>query len=402
MESDRPTLDFADEAFQQNPYPALSTLREHAPIVRFEPTGQWLVTRHGEVHAALRDRRMGRSYEHRYAHEVFGRPEPDARWAEFAAHERWSLLQLEPPDHTRIRSLIARAFTPGSVAALRPFMERTAGRLLTELAPEFDLVSEYAQPYSIAVICELLGVPTNRAPQLLEWSHAIVKMYELSTPDDQKAAANDAAREFMSYAYELLATKRHSPDTGLLSRLASVEEAGSTLSDDEIVCTLIVLLNAGHEATVNTLGNGVRALMLHREQWNRLRNGEVATASAVEELIRWDPPLQLFERWVLDEGVVIAGQALPVGAEIAMLFGAANRDPRRFSDPDRFDVGRGDGTHVGFGGGIHFCVGAPLARLELDIALAALVRARPELEIRAEPRFNPTFVIHGLTRLLVS
>lgn len=390
-----------DDAFLQNPYPSLSELRERGPIHWNEATSQWLITRHADVHSTLRDRRLGRVYDHRYTHADFGRPEPDPRWADFSAHERWSLLQLEPPDHTRIRSLIARAFTPGSVADLRPFMEHTASSLLASLPREFDVVTEYAQPYSIAVICELLGVPTDRAAQLLSWSHAIVKMYELSTPDEQKVQATEAARDFMSYARELLELKRATPDGRLLSRLATVEDAGKQLTDDEIICTLIVLLNAGHEATVNTMGNGMRGLMLHRSEWDRIVTGRVSSAVAVEEMIRWDPPLQMFERFVLDEGVEIAGQPVAVGDEVAVLFGAANRDPRKFPDPDRFDVGRADATHVGFGGGIHFCVGAPLARLEIDVALSALVRDRPRAVLAAEPTFHPTFVIHGLTGLRV-
>jgi cytochrome P450 len=263
------------------------------------------------------------------------------------------------------------------------------------------VVTEFAQPYSITVICELLGVPTDRSAQLLDWSHAIVKMYELTTPDAQKKQATDAAREFMAYARELLRAKRAEPDSRLLSRLAAVEEEGKQLTDDEIICTLIVLLNAGHEATVNTVGNGMRALMLHRDEWNRLVTGRVSSTAAVEEMIRWDPPLQMFERFVLDQGLEIAGQPVAVGDEVAVLFGAANHDPRKFADPDRFDIGRGDATHVGFGGGIHFCVGAPLARLEIAEALAALVRWRPQAELSSEPRFHRTFVIHGLTGLQV-
>ena len=394
-------FDTTDPAFVQDPYPVLDALREAAPIFWYEPSHQWMVTRHADVHAALRDRRMGRIYSHRYSHESVGRAAPDARWADFWEHERWSLLSLEPPDHTRIRSLIARAFTPGSITALRPHMERVAAGHLAVCRDKgtFDLLGDYAQPYSVAVICALLGVPTADTAALLDWSHAIVRMYELVTPDSQRAAASAAAREFVAYTRDLIAQKRTRPDDQLVSRLVQVEEAGDRLTEDEIVCTVIVLLNAGHEATVNTMGNGTLALMRHRRQWDRLTAGEVAPATAVEELVRYDAPLQLFERWVLDDGVEIAGQPLAVGDEIAMLFGAANRDPRHFADPDRFDVGRGDATHVGFGGGIHFCVGAALARLELDVALGTLVRGAPGIELQAEPRYHDAFAIHGLREL---
>ena len=397
-------FDTTDPAFQQDPYPVLNALREAGPIFWYEPSGQWMVTRHADVHAALRDRRMGRSYAHRYTSAELGRADPDPRWADFHRHERWSLLSLEPPDHTRIRSLIARAFTPGSITALRPTMEAAAADLLAACRAngDFDLIADYAQPYSVAIICALLGVPTIDTARLLRWSHAIVKMYELVTPDAQKEAATSAAREFMDYTRALIEARRAEPDGLLVSRLAQVEDGGARLTDDEIVCTVIVLLNAGHEATVNTMGNGTRALMRHPAQWARLVTGDVAPVTAVEEMIRWDSPLQIFERWVLDDGVVIAGQPIGVGEEIAMLFGAANRDPRRFADADGFDVGRGDATHVGFGGGIHFCVGAPLARLELEVALGALVRACPGLTLVQEPRYHDAFAIHGLQALRVA
>lgn len=399
-------LDLTDPGFLQDPYPVLAALREAAPVIWYPPTGQWLITRHADVWSTLRDRRLGRTYSHRFTDEQFGREAPDPRWADFAAHERWSLLQLEPPDHTRIRSLIARAFTPTSVSAMRPFMASTASLLLADLSrrgASFDLIADYAQPYSVAVICELLGVPTTHAHLLLAWSHAIVKMYELTTPDYQKVEANRAAADFMVYIRELLAERRAGPDDRLVSRLLAVEEEGRRLTDDEIVCTVIVLLNAGHEATVNTMGNGVNAMLGSPGQWNRLVAGEVPAAVAVEEMVRFDAPLQLFERWVLDEGVEIAGQPMRVGDEVAMLFGSANRDPRKFPDPDRFDIGRGDATHVGFGGGIHFCVGAALARLELEVALGSLVSACPDLHLAGAPvRYHDTFVIHGLRSLQVS
>ena len=174
---------------------------------------------------------------------------------------------------------------------------------------------------------------------------------------------------------------------------------GITLTEAEMISTVMVLLEAGHEATVNSLGNGMRAMMLHRDQWQRVTAGEVAARTAIEDMIRWDAPLQLFERWVLDDGVEIAGQPIPVGAEVAMLFGSANRDPRRFTDPGRFDVGRGDTAHVGFGGGIHFCIGAPLARLELETSLAQLAARFPQVELAADPVYHPTFVLRGLTAL---
>ena len=251
----------------------------------------------------------------------------------------------------------------------------------------------------MAVICALLGVPVADGPRLLAWSHAIVKMYEFATPDDERAAADRAAGEFIDYVRALIAARRTDPRTDLISELVQVAEAGDRLTEDEIIGTVIVLLNAGHEATVNTLGNGMRALLRHPDEWARVTSGEVPSGVAVEELLRWDPPLQLFERWVLEDGVELGGRRFAVGERIGMLFGSANRDPERFSDPDVFDVGRGDATHIGFGGGLHFCIGAPLARLELEVSVEALRTRAPALTLVEPPGYQPYFVIRGLTGL---
>jgi cytochrome P450 len=354
------------------------------------------------VRACLRDRRLGRNFRHVGSEEEFAAAEPlDPRWQAFWDSERWSLLWLEPPEHTRIRKLVAAAFTPRSVEALRGPCEELARELLPEGA--FDLLRDYAQPYSIAVICRLLGVPTDRARDLLDWSHAMVKMYELDTTLAQAEAATEAAAEFRDYVLGLVEERRRDPQDDLVTRLVEARVEGRQLSDPELVSTIIVLLNAGHEATVNTLGNGVLALLRHPQQWARLVGGEVEPAAAVEELIRWDPPLQLFERWVLEDGVEIAGEPVPRGDKVALLFGSANRDPRVFDDPDAFDVARGNAAeHIGFGGGIHVCIGAPLARIELAAALGALVERAPGLSLAEEPRRNRAFVIWGLERLEVA
>lgn len=391
----------SDPGFIADPYAVLNEIREAVPGFRNPSTGQWTITRFADVHETLRDRRLGRSYTHRYSHAEVGRAEPDQRWSSFHQHEAWSLLCLEPPDHTRIRRLVAKVFTPRSVAALRPQIEGFATELLDRCADmgRFELLSDFAQPYSVAVICSMLGVPRADTRLLLDWSHDIVKMYELTTTDGVRSRANTAAAEYIAYTKALIAEKRRSSDGLLVSELVRVEDEGDVLTEDEIVSTTMVLLEAGHEATVNTLGNGTRALMLHRDQWQRLVSGEVPAKVAIEELLRWDSPLQLFERWVLEDGVEIAGQRLEVGEEVAMLFGSAQRDPRRFADPDRFDVSRGDTAHIGFGGGIHFCVGAPLARQELEVSLAGLVQRFPGLELADEPVYQPNFVIRGLQAL---
>lgn len=394
-------FDPGDPGFLADPYPVLARLREAAPAWAYPDRGVILLTRFDDVHAALRDRRLGRAYDHRYTDAEFGRPGPDPRFPQWNASERFSLLNLEPPDHTRLRRLVSKVFTAASVANLRPEIERLAQQQLSGLPLKFDLIGQFAQPFSIAVICTLLGVPVSDGQLLLDWSHAIVKMYEFRVDAEEQDRAERAAGAFIEYVTELIDARRRDPRSDLISELVAVSDAGDRLTVDEIVGTVIVLLNAGHEATVNTLGNGMRALQLHPEQWQRAVTGEVPAGVAVEEMIRWDPPLQLFERWVLDDDVEIAGNTLGPGDRIAMLFGSANRDGRRFPDPDRFDVGRGDSTHIGFGGGLHFCIGAPLARLELTVALD-LLRALPHLELVEIPTYQPYFVLRGLSALHLS
>ena len=393
------SFDPTDPGFLADPYPTLAALREESPIFYEESLERWFVTRHADVRACLRDRRLGRNFRHVGSDDEFGATPLDPRWQGFWDTERWSLLWLEPPDHTRIRRLVAAAFTPRSVEALRAPATQLARELLEPHAERgrMELLRDYAQPYSIGVICQLLGVPTDRGSDLLDWSHAMVKMYEFDTTDAQASAATEAAAEFRGYVLDLIERRQREPRDDMVTALVEARVDGGRLTEAEIVSTIIVLLNAGHEATVNTLGNGIRALLRHREDWDRLVAGEITPALAVEELIRWDPPLQLFERWVLEDGVEIAGRPVPKGQKLALLFGSANRDPRVFPDPDRFDIERGNAAeHIGFGGGIHVCIGAPLARIELEASLRTLVEHAPRLELAAEPRRNPAFVIWGL------
>jgi cytochrome P450 len=391
-------FDPGDPAFIADPYPALAALREEAPVLYDERLDRWLVTRHEDVRASLRDRRLGRNFRHVGTEAEFKAAPLDPHWQAFWDVERWSLLFVEPPEHTRIRKLVAAAFTPRAVESLRAPSEALARELLDSCLGRgrFELLYDFAQPYSITLICKLLGVPTDRHRDLLDWSHRHVKMYEFDTTEEQAESATRAAAEFREYVLELIAERRRAPRDDMVSGLVEARVDGSSLSDYEIVSTVVVLLNAGHEATVNTLGNGVTALLRSPAQWRRLVEGEVTAQAAVEELIRFDPPLQLFERWVLEEGVEIAGTPIPRGEVISMLFGSANRDPRVFEDPDRLDVGRPNAAeHIGFGGGIHVCIGAPLARIELEASLRTIVERAPRLELAAEPRRVPAFVIRG-------
>jgi cytochrome P450 len=395
------TLEFnpSDPGFIANPYPTLGHLRESARV--FYDTGwqRWFVTRHEDVRSCLRDKRLGRNFRHVMSPEEIGVPPLDSRWQAFWETERWSLLWLEPPDHTRIRKLVAAAFTPRSVEALREPARELAREFLEPLAEagEMELLYDYAQPYSIAVICRMLGVPLDRHRDLLDWSHRMVKMYEFDVPVEAAEAANRAAGEFQDYVRELIRERRAHPRADMVTALVEARVDGSRLSDDEIVSTVIVLLNAGHEASVNTLGNGMLAFAHHPEQWRRVVQGEVSAVVAGEEMIRFDPPLQLFERWVLTDDCAIGDVPIPRGAKIALLFGAANRDPRTFEHPDEFDVGRENAAqHIGFGGGIHVCIGAPLARVELEASIDALRRWWPDFQLAEEPRRTGAFVIWGL------
>ena len=395
-------FDPSDPEFLADPYPVLNRLREQVPLFYDAERERWFVTRHEDVRGCLRDKRLGRNFRHVLTPEEIGVPPLDPRWHAFWDSERWSLLWLEPPDHTRLRKLVAAAFTPRSVEALREPAHALARELLEPLAEagEMELLYDYAQPYSIAVICRMLGVPLDRHRDLLDWSHRMVKMYEFEVPLDAAQAANIAAAEFQDYVRELIGERREHPRDDMVTALVQARVDGGRLSDDEIVSTVIVLLNAGHEASVNTLGNGMLTFARHPDQWRRVVDGSVPASAAGEEMIRFDPPLQLFERWVLTDDFALGGVPIPRGAKIALLFGSANRDPRVFDRPDEFDIARENAVqHIGFGGGIHVCIGAPLARIELEASLEALRHSWPDFRLGEEPRRTGAFVIWGLEAL---
>src|SRR6266513_610473 len=272
-----PAFDPSDPRFLEDPYPALNRLRESAPVFYDEGRERWFVTRHEDVRSCLRDKRLGRNFRHVMTSEEIGVPPLDPRWQAFWATERWSLLWLEPPDHTRLRKLVAAAFTPRSVEALREPARALARELLEPLAEvgDMELLYDYAQPYSISVICRMLGVPLARHRDLLDWSHRLVKMYEFEVPLEAAHAANEAAAEFQQYDRELIGDRRANPRDDMVTALVQARVDGGRLSDDEIVSTVIVLLNAGHEASVNTLGNGMLAFARHEEQWRRVVDGDI-------------------------------------------------------------------------------------------------------------------------------
>jgi cytochrome P450 len=391
-------LDLGDPDVVADPYPSFRRARAEAPVQWHEGLGLWLAFTHAEANAVLRDRRLGRIWRDK---------EPADRFGSFNLIHRNAILEMEPPDHTRLRRLISTAFARGHVERLRPWVEELAGRLVDGLversdgAQPVDLLSGMAEQLPVAVIAELLGVPEADRPLLRPWSNAIVKMYEYGRTTAVESAAEDAAAEFVAYLRELAAERRQNPGEDLLSHLVSVRDAeGDKLTEDELVTTCILLLNAGHEATVNVSGNGTLALLQHPEQLRRLREDRSLLPTAIEELMRFDSPLQLFER-TATEDVEIGGVTVERGRKIAALLGSANRDPAVFVEPDTLDVGRTENPHISFGAGVHFCIGAPLARVELQASFGALLDRTSSLELGAEPRRRPEFVIRGLADLPV-
>ncbi|WP_369037686.1 cytochrome P450 [Streptomyces adonidis] len=391
-----------DPAFVADPYPAYAELRARGRVVYYEPTNQWLVPHHADVSTLLRDRRLGRTYQHRFTHEDFGRTAPPPEHEPFHTLNDHGMLDLEPPDHTRIRRLVSKAFTPRTVEGLKPYVERLAGELVADLvkAGGGDLLTDVAEPLPVAVIAEMLGIPeADRAP-LRPWSADICGMYELNPSQDTAARAVQASVEFTEYLRELIATRRKEPGDDLISGLIAAYDEGDRLTEQEMISTCVLLLNAGHEATVNATVNGWWALFRNPAQLAALRADHSLIPSAVEELMRYDTPLQLFERWVLDE-IEIDGTVIPRGSEVALLFGAANHDPEVFADPGVLDLTRTENPHISFSAGIHYCIGAPLARIELAASMGALLRGAPTLRLGEEPVRKPNFVIRGLEGLSV-
>jgi cytochrome P450 len=382
-------FDPSDPAFAADPYPTFATLRAVGPVHHVPKLGMAVAVSHAACSEVLRNRSLGR---------IWSDATPIERFTSFNLLHRNSLLENEPPTHTRLRRLVSAAFGRGHVERLRPWVADLADELVELLASGGDLLATLAAPLPVAVIAELLGVPAADRPLLVPWSNAIVKMYEYNLPEPQRVAAEQAAAEFVAYLRDLSAT----PAAGsLISDLVTVRDSDDRLNQDELVATAVLLLMAGHEATVNVIGNGVLALLRNRDQWQRLVDDPSLVPTAVEEMIRYDAPLQLFERTATAD-VTIAGFSLRAGEKIAALLGAAARDPEVFDRPDVFDVGRDPNPHLGFGAGIHYCVGAPLARVEITAALTALVRRMPALELAGEPERRPEFVIRGLRTLAVS
>ena len=334
-------LDLTDLHFLDDPYPTLARLRAAGPLHWHEQTGQWLAVTYQAANGLLRDRRFGRLWRDKEPVETF---EP------FNVLHRHQMMENEPPAHTRLRSLVASAFARGHVQRLRPTVQATADALLDAVdTKSFDLITDYAEPLPVAVIADLLGVPEADRPLLRPWSADIVAMYEYRRADDVPGRAVTAAAEFAAYMRDLADERRRAPRDDLVSHLVAAEDDGQRLTGEELVESAILLLNAGHEASVNAFGNGVVALLGHPEQLATVRaDGPDAVSTAIEEMIRYDSPLQLFER-TAKQDVVLGDVDVPAGTKVAALLGAANRDPDEFADPDTFDVTRHPNPHIGFG-----------------------------------------------------
>ena len=388
-------LDPREAQFYENPYPIYHELRQKLPAFKWEQYGYWCFARHEDVNTLLRDRRFGRQILHVASREELGLAEIPVRLKPFYDFEKHSLLELEPPIHTRLRGLVSRAFLSRQVERLRPKIESLSNQLIDgfETKSEVDLLSAFATPIPIIVICELLGVPTGMSDQLLSWSHDMVAMYMARRDRAVEDAAVKATIAFSEYMRGLVNARRKDLKDDLLSALIRAETEGQKLSESELITTAILILNAGHEATVHSIGNGIKTLL-------ELGIKLPVTESLIEEILRFDAPLHLFTRYALED-LEFAGIKFRKGEEVGLMLGAANRDPIRFSDPDEFIPARDPNPHVSFGAGIHFCIGAPLARLEMLIAFQTLFRRLPKLVLAAAPDYKDVYHFHGLEELRV-
>lgn len=394
-------IDPRDPAFFSNPYPAYDELRRGGPLVFWDELGLLVTAHHEHVNALLRDRRFGREVLHVATRAELGWPEPSPALAPFHDFERHSLLELEPPRHTRLRSFVNTAFLPRRVEPLRPRIAALAHELIDALPRhgEFDLLASYASPIPVLVIADFLGVPRAMAPALLAWSHDMVAIYQTRRDAEVERRTVAATLEFSAYMRGLIAERRAQPADDFLSQLLVAQDAdGARMSEDELVTTSILLLNAGHEASVHAIANGALALLENVPDTAAAFRANPSGHS--EETLRFDAPLHLFTRYALAD-LDYAGHRFRKGERVGLLLAAANRDPARFAEPERFDAARTPNPHLSFGAGIHVCVGAPLARLELQVALEVLFERLPALRIARTPRWRDTWHFHGLEALFV-
>src|SRR5262252_887425 len=386
-----------DPEFLADPYPTYHRLRDEDPV-HHSPLDFWVLTRYEDVAAALRDPRFIKEPIVSMVAARFGVSVPPGVGL--------SMLDRDPPDHTRLRALVSKAFTPRVVDGLRPRIQKMVDELITRAEPagSMDLIEEFAYPIPVNVICEMMGVPVRDHERFKGWSLDIARGLDSIwlPPDSEIPRRSVAARHAISdYFRELIAQRRTSPRGDLLSALIAAEEAGDKLNEEELLATCILILIAGHETTVNLIGNGVLALLRHPAELSRLRTTPGLITSAVEELLRYDGPVQRTAR-VASADATIGGHTIRQGEMVMPFIGAADRDPAQFPEPDRLDLSRADNRHIAFGWGIHFCLGAPLARVEGQIAIDTLVRRLPRLALATEhAEYRQSLTLRGLKTLPV-
>jgi len=388
----------------QDPYPFYAEVREWGVFDYALPgapgTRAVMVSRWADVQTVLRDPRFGRAGFRQNVINTLG------EGALADSYGQWFLFQ-DPPDHTRLRGLVSKAFTPRSVENMRDSIQDVVEQLLdgTRGLQSFDLMARFAYQVPVLVICDLLGVPAEDRGRFSNWSAALAAGLDLlSSPDPERISrGNEAAAGLTEYFRGLVQARRSSPGNDLLSGMIQAEEAGDRLSTDELLATCVLLFFAGHETTVNLIGNGTLALLRNRSELERLAADPRLAGGAVEELLRYDSPVQRTGRLALED-LELDGRFLKAGWRVSLLIGAANRDGAQFADPDRLDITRSNAaSHLSFASGIHYCVGAPLTRLEAQLALTGLLRRYPSLRLVTErPVYRPTFVLRGLTALEVA
>jgi len=392
----------SDPAFYNNPYPVYAQMHDIGRPFVWEEYGFICFAGYHLVDRILRDRRFGRQLTHLMSREEAGLPEIPPHLESFYGFEANSMLELEPPEHTRLRRLVNRAFVARKIEQLAPQIEALCHQLIDAFPTDepFDLLPAYCQTIPVIVIADLLGIPAEMAGQLLDWSHKMVAMYQFQRTRQMEEDAVTATAEFSAYIRELAQQRRIAPRQDLLTAMVEAEDGSANLSMDELVTTAILLLNAGHEATVHGIGNAVKALLENDAVEIAGLMDDATSAVAIEELLRFDPPLHLFTRYVLED-LELAGMRLTKGQTIGLLLGAANHDHEKYAKPAQLNFTRGGMGHVSFGAGIHFCLGAPLARLEMTIALRCLFERRPSLGLSGAPEYANRFHFHGLQRLMV-
>ena len=392
-------IDFNNPTFVADPYEQLKELREFGKPVWHEGMQIFLAARHCDANDVFRNKSLGR---------IFTDKSPEFEWETFNWLHSDSILDSEPPKHTRLRSLVAKAFNRNKIEGMRPAVERITQQLLDAIdekvksGENFDLIADYAEPLPVKIIADLLGFPESEEHLLRPWSQSIVKMYEVNPSEQYQIEAKKAAGEFAEYVRNLAEHRKTNPGQDLITDLAMVEENGEKLNSHELVATCVLLLNAGHEASVNAFGNGMVAALERPDQAELLRkNSRAITETALEEFMRFDAPLHLFERTATID-TELGGVKIEKGQKIAALIGSANRDSSVFEKADEMDLTRDPNPHIGFGAGIHFCLGAPLARLEMSVSLPALWEKYPNMQLAGTPVRRPTFVLRGYESVSIS